>query len=112
MKINELQKTPAASICRIEGEVNINTSGELRKFCSAIIDRKIPTIVFDMSNVPYIDSSGLATLVEMLQRLKRQGGSLKLAGLQKKVRDLFEVTKLEKLFEIFDSLEKAKETIL
>jgi anti-sigma B factor antagonist len=108
MKITELVNSPALCVCSIEGEINITTSPELRKFCGKMLDNKTPLVVLDMGNVSYIDSSGLATLVEILQRLKRQGGALRLAALQKKVHDLFEVTKLEKLFEIFDTLEKAK----
>ncbi|HXV18631.1 MAG TPA: STAS domain-containing protein, partial [Candidatus Omnitrophota bacterium] len=54
-----------------------------------------------------IDSSGLATLVEMLKKTKSQGGSLGLAGMTDKVRSLFEITKLDKLFFISANQQEA-----
>jgi anti-sigma B factor antagonist len=50
--------------------------------------------------VDYVDSSGLATLVEVLKKLRAYGGKLKLASLSEKVKGLFEITKLTKLFDI------------
>ena len=54
----------------------------------------------DFSKVTYVDSSGLATMVEILKNMKTYGGKMKLAGLSPKVKSLFEITKLDKLFEI------------
>ncbi|MBU1895219.1 MAG: STAS domain-containing protein, partial [Candidatus Omnitrophica bacterium] len=55
----------------------------------------------------YIDSSGLATLVEILKSLNKQGGKLKLTNLSVKVKGLFEITKLTQLFDILDKEDEA-----
>ncbi|MDD5195954.1 MAG: STAS domain-containing protein [Candidatus Omnitrophica bacterium] len=96
-------------ICILEGEININTSPDLRREFERIIRDNQKKVLIDFSNVPYIDSSGLATLIEMLQRLRKIGGSLRLANMSQKVKSVFEITKLAKLFEIADTREKALE---
>ena len=64
-------------------------------------------MLIDFSDVGYIDSSGLATLIEMLQRLKKSGGKLCFSSMSEKVKNVFEITKLDKLFSIFDSRQEA-----
>jgi len=106
VKISE-EKLNDVAICILEGEVNISNSPELRKAFDGIIKRQDKKVLVDFSNVSYIDSSGLATLIEMFQRLKKIGGALRFSNLDQKVKNVFEVTKLHKLFEIFDAREAA-----
>ena len=88
----------------VNGEINITTSPELSKLFEKQCPKKV---IVDLEKVGYIDSSGLATLVEMLKRVKSQGGTLGLAGMSEKVKSLFEITKLDKLFLIFPNQEEA-----
>ena len=67
----------------------------------------VSNIVMDLGRVELIDSSGLGTLIALLKRISERGGDMKLAGLQKKVRLVFEITRAYKIFEIFDSVEEA-----
>jgi anti-sigma B factor antagonist len=92
------------SIFKINGEINISTSPELKKSLEKNPSKKV---VIDLEKVGYIDSSGLATLVELLKKTKSAGGSLALAGMSDKVRSLFEITKLDKLFLIVPSQQDA-----
>ena len=103
MDVKSIQKEEV-TVFQVNGEINISTSPELRK-----LFEKQPTkkVVIDLERVTYIDSSGLATLVEMLKKTKSQGGSLGLAGMSSKVKSLFEITKLDKLFSIFQNQEEA-----
>jgi len=106
VKIRE-EKANDAVVCFLEGEVNINNSPELRKAFEAMISRKEQKVLVDFQAVSYIDSSGLATLIEMYQRLKKAGGRLRFCCMDQKIRNVFEITKLNKLFEIFDTKELA-----
>ncbi len=108
MKIKE-EKEGEVLICRLEGEININTSPELRKSFDRMMRDNEKKVIVEFSGISYIDSSGLATLIEMYQRLKRNGGRLRLCSMTQKVRDIFEITKLTKLFEIFPNLTEALE---
>jgi anti-sigma B factor antagonist len=106
MKIKQ-EKFNDAAVCILDGEVDINTSPELRKACEELIRNNEKKVLIDLSGTTYIDSSGLATLIEMFQRLKKTGGRLRLSNMNEKVKNVFEITKLYKLFEIFDNREAA-----
>ena len=103
MQVKATQKEEV-TIFHVDGEINMGTSPELRKLFEKQTAKKV---VIDLEKVVYIDSSGLATLVEMLKKMKSQGGSLGLSGMSEKVKSLFEITKLDKLFSIFLTQEEA-----
>ena len=103
MEIKSYQRDGVA-VFQITGEVNIMTSPELKKRFKG---QSVKKVVVDLQNVSYVDSSGLATLVEMMKKTKLQGGSFGLSGLSDKVKSLFEITKLDKLFPIFATSEDA-----
>ncbi|MFA6282193.1 MAG: STAS domain-containing protein [Candidatus Omnitrophota bacterium] len=96
------------TICRIDGDININTSPQLRKAFEEFVQKNIKKIIVDFSAVKYIDSSGLATFIELLQRLKKTGGCFRICNMDQKVKNVFEVTKLHKIFEIFDTQSAAE----
>lgn len=91
------------TVCHIEGEIDINTSPGLKKSFDKLISGKTPKIIINLSKVTYVDSSGLATLVEILKNMRAYGGKLKLSDMSSKIKSLFEITKLEKLFDIASS---------
>lgn len=92
------------TVFQVDGEINISTSPELKKLFEKQPAKKV---VVDLEKTTYIDSSGLATLVEMLKKMKTQGGSFCLAGMSEKVKSLFEITKLDKLFLISQNKQEA-----
>jgi len=94
-------------ICNLDGDIDINSSPDIRKVFEDITNAKEKKILINLEKVPYVDSSGLATLVEVLKKSKSYAGKLKLSNLSDKVKGLFEITKLEKLFEIYDSADQA-----
>lgn len=94
-------------ICRVDGEIDIASAPELKKIFDKLISQKTPKILIELSKVTYVDSSGLATLVGILKNMRSYGGKMRLAGLSPKIKSLFEITKLDKLFEIMASEEEA-----
>lgn len=94
-------------VCRMDGEIDINTAPQIKKAFDKILSEKREKILINFEEVSYIDSSGLATLVEMLKNIRSYGGKLKLSSLSSKIRSLFEITKLEKLFDISNDEEEA-----
>ncbi len=107
MNINTEKKNEVI-ICHIDGDININTSPQLRKAFEEFVEKDMKKIIVDFSSVSYIDSSGLATFIELLQRLKKSGGSFRICSMNQKVKNIFEVTKLHKIFEIFDTQSSAE----
>ncbi len=101
------EKKGDITICSLSGEINITTSPQLRKTFESFVSSNVTKIVIDFSQVSYIDSSGLATFIELLQRLKKIGGNFCICSMSQKVKNIFEVTKLHKLFTLFDTREEA-----
>ena len=101
------KKVGDAVVLVVEGEINFNSSPDFSKAFLKVLDSKAQKAVINLAGVAYVDSSGLATLVEAHQKIKNIGGRLKLASLTPKVKSLFEMTKLEKLFEIYATEEDA-----
>lgn len=88
------------TVCYIDGEIDINTAPDIKKSFQGLLAKKTPKLVINLARVSYVDSSGLATLVEILKNMRSYGGKMRLTNMSPKVKSLFEITKLEKLFEI------------
>lgn len=99
-------------VCYIEGEIDINTAPEIKKSFQGLLAKKTPKMVINFCKVNYVDSSGLATLVEILKGMKSYGGRMRLTNLSPKIKGLFEITKLEKLFEIMNDEAEALSTFI
>ena len=103
----KVEEKNGIKICSAEGDIDINTSPQVKKAFDKLVQTKSGRVVINLEKVAYIDSSGLATLVEVLKNFKGVGARLRLCNLSSKVKSLFEITKLEKLFDIKDSEEEA-----
>ena len=73
----------------------------------AIIEQKPERVVVDLSKVSYIDSSGLAVLIEGMQNVEAYGGKFILAGIQENVKPIFEIARLDQVFIIFPHVDAA-----
>lgn len=97
------------AIVEIEGEVDLYSSPNLRNVLLDLTKAKNNAILVNLLNVKYMDSSGVATLVEALQQVGKYGGKLKIANLRNSVKDVFELSRLDKVFDIYDSVDDAAE---
>ena len=82
----------------LNGRITIENSGEMRRALSKALRAKPANLSVDLSQVPYIDTSGLATLVEAFRIARKQGTRLTLGGIQDQPRYLLEITHLDRLF--------------
>jgi len=98
----EHSKDSAIAWVRVLGEVNIQTSPKLKTFMKPLFDGSKKEIHVDLSAVPFMDSSGIATLVEGLQWARKEHGRFVLHQLQDTVRDIFALAKLDTVFDIED----------
>ena len=97
MKVEEKN---SVTVCSINGDIDINTSPQIKREFDKMLSDKKKSVLINFGGVNYIDSSGLATFVELLKNVRGYSGALKLSNLSQKIRSLFEITKLEKLFDI------------
>lgn len=100
--------SPSPSIFTADGAIDLHVAPELRASLRAIIDDKKPKrLVVDLTNVPFIDSSGIAVLIGAMQSLEHEGGVFMLAGAQSGVRMILESAKLDQYFRLFPDVESA-----
>jgi anti-sigma B factor antagonist len=92
----------------MHGEIDFSRSPDLRVELLALLNTKPRKLVLDLADVPYMDSSGVATLVEALTVQRKTGNKLVLCNLQPKVRGIFEIARLNMVFQIVENLEAAK----
>ncbi len=90
---------------RVSGEVTIKTSPELKASMKPLFAAASKEVHVDLSQVPFMDSSGIATLVEGLQWARNHQGRFVLHQLQDTVRDIFALAKLDTVFDIEDAAE-------
>jgi anti-sigma B factor antagonist len=84
----------------IQGRITVENSGEMRTVLANALATKPAEVSVDLSGVSYIDTSGLATLVEAARIAREQGTRLILSGIHDQPRYFFEITHLDRLFDI------------
>jgi len=99
MKIDVRKEPDGVALVKIEGEVDMHTSPRVRDALVAHFESPTTGIVVDLSGVSYMDSSGIATMIEGLQWSTRESKKFVLAGLTPAVMDVFVLTNLKDVFE-------------
>ena len=90
-----------------EERLDAHNSGEFRDTILGMLEAGGQQVVVDLSGVSFIDSSGLGALLSGYKNATLRSGSFVLAGLQPRVRSMFELTRLHRVFEIFPTVEEA-----
>jgi anti-sigma B factor antagonist len=96
------------TIFDISGDIDLATSPQLRKaVLHELKDLRVPRVVLNLKAVRYIDSSGVASLVEGLKASRDVGSRFVLFGLNTTVREVLQLSKLVKIFEIYEDEKQA-----
>ncbi|ONN26974.1 anti-sigma factor antagonist [Thermosipho affectus] len=104
----ELETKDGISILKITGEIDISNAHNLKKFAMEnILNKGNKNCILDLSQMNYIDSSGLGILVSLHKSFKLQGGELVLVKLSDNVKNLFRMTNLDKALNIKNSVNEA-----
>ncbi len=93
-----------------KGEIDLSRSPALRQTITRVQEDRPRRLVIDLSGVPYMDSSGVATLIEAMRTAQESDGQLIICGLQDKVRSIFEIARLDMVFTIAETCEEAVST--
>jgi anti-sigma B factor antagonist len=94
-------------VVTVSGDIDMYSSPALREELIGHSNMKVSVLLVDFNKVTYIDSSGIATFVEVLKHMKTYGGRLCLFGLPGGVKEIFSFSKLDKVFEICVDIEDA-----
>ena len=105
-----LKKHNDVVVVEVDGQLIVGNRQELKQKILDELEKGERKFLVDFSQTGYIDSSGLGVLVSLSKKIREQGGELRLADLNDDLKMLFELTKLDTLFQISDTRERALES--
>ena len=82
------------------GELDVSTADQFKEYLYKLIDKEIRSIRFDLSNLDYIDSTGLGVMIGVLKRIKVQNKEIYIESPKDNVKKIFSITGLDKIFKM------------
>jgi anti-sigma B factor antagonist len=95
----------AVAVVPVE-ELDAGNAGEFKRDIAPVLEANTK-LVFDLSRLRFVDSSGLGAFLSCLRQVNAKGGDLKLCGMSKQVRGVFELVRLHRIFDILGTTEEA-----
>lgn len=92
----------------VSGRFDAHQAPRVQKTVDVAMDSGVKTIIMDLSDVNFVDSSALAVVVRTMKHCHERGGELVLCALRQPVRIIFELTRMDKAFRIVDSVDDAR----
>ena len=104
---NSIAVSDRPNVLSLEGEIDLHVSPRVSISLRQMIEKKPKQLVVDLSRVTYLDSSGLAVLIESMQNVEKYGGKFAIVGVQETVRSIFDIARLDQVFRIFSDVNAA-----
>ncbi len=109
MSISEDQKGDVV-IVHLEGRFDAGTSGKIEQYLRDKLDKGHTKLVLDMEKTPFIASAGLRVVLVIVKSLRQEKtGDMYIAGMQDSVRRVFEISGMDRVLKLFDSVDEAVE---
>lgn len=96
------------NVLLLEGEVDLHYAPVLRALLQGKVAAHCPALILDLRRVSFIDSSGLAAIIEYFRDAGEYGGLLCLVGMNDSLKTIFEIVRLDKVIPIFETAAEAK----
>ena len=106
-QVYELRQSGSIKVLQVHNLLGEFANREILGTPQACIDEGFNKFVVDLEGVPYTNSVGLNFLISLQSRCQDQGGSIVIANVSKKIIQLLEITKLQPLFHLTDSVDEA-----
>ena len=106
-RVHERVDDDRATVVAVEGEIHVSTAPEFSAMLSAIVDGGRTSLVLDLTDVMFIDSTGLSVLLNALRQVTHAGGQMAVVCSNPTVLRLFEITRLDTTLDIHAELEPA-----
>lgn len=94
-------------IVKLIGRLDASCSSELKDKVTAMLDENKKNILIDLGGIDFIDSSGLGMLVNCMGSVTKTGGLFKISSLKEHPKSLLQMTRLDRVFDIFDDRDEA-----
>lgn len=99
-------------VVQFEGQVRISTQNDFKDYLDVLADEYGKKVaLLNMAGVTYMNSAGIGIIVDSFKKFREQGGRLTMCNLSQDIARLFEVTKLNRFIEIFETEEAAMEKL-
>jgi anti-sigma B factor antagonist len=98
--IDEDRPDPTTVVLAIHGDADLRTAGELKSKLGEVIDGSPRAVVIDLTDATFLDSTTLGVFVSAMKRLRAEGGRLRVVAPRVEVRRIFEMTLLDRVFEL------------
>jgi anti-sigma B factor antagonist len=95
------------TIVSMAGRFDAIGTREFKKTISQLLETGKNRIVLDMSHVNFVDSSGMGALIGTLRGITKEGGDMRIFGLTPEVHTIFELTRLHRIFDIYETIDAA-----
>jgi anti-sigma B factor antagonist len=110
-KINTRSLHAGIPLIELEGEVDVYTAPQLKQQMISLLESGNTEMVVDLTKVEYLDSTALGVLIGGLKRVRERDGNLPLICPSPRIRRVFEITGLDKIFDIYNSEGEARSEI-
>lgn len=107
LEINTQLTVDNIPIVALKGEIDLHTCAEMRNTLRELIEKGHHQIVINLAEVPYLDSAALGVMVDAVRRVREHEGGISLVSTTPFVRRAFEITRLVKIFQLYDTNEAA-----
>ena len=107
LEMETKQLSSGLAVLSIGGRITAATALELKNKIKELLTQENKNIILDLQQTTFIDSSGLSAIVSALKQVREVGGSLKLAHLSYEVQSIFRLTLLDRVFEMYTTVEEA-----
>jgi anti-sigma B factor antagonist len=98
------RQADSATVVDVAGDITLYNSPEVRKVLIDLLkEKRVPRVIVNLQNVRYIDSAGVASLVEALKVSRDLNSRFALYGLTRTTREVLELTRLIRVFEVYDT---------
>ncbi len=95
------------ALVHLKGEIDLHTCSLLRDSLRELIEQEFYRIVINLADVPYLDSAALGVLVDAVRRVREHEGGISLVSTTPFVRRAFEITRLVKIFQLYETNDAA-----
>ncbi|MGB0712663.1 MAG: anti-sigma factor antagonist [Gammaproteobacteria bacterium] len=103
----EIENLDNATVARLSGRLDAAEVSKIKGDLKGIESGKGHKVVLNMAEVNFTDSSGLGLVVSTFRSISEQGGAMVVCGLTPQVRSLFELTRMHRIFDLYDDEEQA-----
>jgi anti-sigma B factor antagonist len=103
----DVTKQQGWAILAVTGELELATAPQLRQRVVGLVGDGDTRIILDLAGVDFVDSVGLGVVVAALKRVRSRGGDVVVAGAAPRVREVFEITRLDEIVALFPDVDDA-----